>query len=130
MYLMLSTKAITLLIYALLSHIFSMKKNFRCATLSVFDYIVLLTKNSAAGRTAHLPAKWRSISFPEVLIQSETGKSYAKCQSKMFELNFRSYCRTTMIQRNRSLEISFEMRRNVQGKYNINMCTVRQTLWL
>ena len=75
MYLMLSTKAITLLIYALLCHIFSMKKNFRCATLSVFDYIALLTKNSAAGRTAHLPAKWRSISFPEVLIQSETGKS-------------------------------------------------------
>ena len=73
MYLMLSTKAITLL-YALLRHrfcqLFSMKKNFRCATLSVFDYIVLLTKNSA-----HLPAKWRSISFPEVFIQSETGKS-------------------------------------------------------
>ena len=41
MYLMLSTKAITLL-YALLRHIFcqlfSMKKNFRCATHSVFDY--------------------------------------------------------------------------------------------
>ena len=76
--LMLSTKAITML-YALLRHIFcrmfSMKKNFRCATVSVFDYNVLLTKNSAAGRTAHFPAKWRSISFPEVFIQSETGKS-------------------------------------------------------
>ena len=82
MYLMLSTKAITLL-YALLRHIFcqlfSVEKNFRCATLSVFDHIVLpivlLTKNSAAGRTAHFPAKWRSISFPEVFIQSGTGKS-------------------------------------------------------
>ena len=78
MYLMLSTKAKTML-YTLLRQIycrlFSMKKNCRCATLSVFDYIVLLTKNSAAGRTAHFPAMWRSISFPEVFIQSETGKS-------------------------------------------------------
>ena len=58
-----------------------MKKNFRCATLSVFDYTVLLTKNSAAGRTAHFPAKWRSILFPEIFIQSETGKVNFRMQS-------------------------------------------------
>ena len=35
-----------------------------------------------------------------------------------------------MIQQNRSLELSSEMRRNGQGKYNIIMCTVKQTPWL
>ena len=60
MYLMLSTKVKTLL-YALQRRIFcqlfSMKKNFRCAT------------PTADG------LRWQSISFLEVFIQSETAKS-------------------------------------------------------
>ena len=73
----------------ILSTVFDKKELSLCYTFC----IVLLTKNSAASRTAHFPAKWLSISFPEVFIQSVTGKSqrpHAKCQSRMFELNFRS----------------------------------------
>ena len=53
-----------------------------------------------------------------------------KVSIKMFGLHFRSQCWTTVIQRDRSLEMSSEMRRNGQGKYNISICTVKQTPWL
>ena len=85
MYLMLSTKAITLL-YALLRHIFcqlfSMDKNFRCATLRL-----LLARDLALSRQVAVDFISGSI-YP--VRDREKLTSACNVSIKMFELNFRS----------------------------------------